>query len=166
VSDKILVQRRFPTYDFSLEISLSATEASKRLDEYLSHQERPKGFVLSDPRVDGNVSGSTFALRRRQSGFGGSVSPYAEGYFVPEGSRSRAYVRVQIPLWWWLFDVALLIGVLVSFEFSFGWPMVGALVLLGAFTLLLSAGPIWVEASQLKALLEKVFAEGRPSNST
>jgi hypothetical protein len=166
LSETISIQRRFPTYDFVLNTSLSVVEASAKLDSFFSHQERPKGFVLTDPRVDGTVSGPTFSLRRRQSGFGGSVSPYADGYFVPAPGGASAVVRVQIPAWWWLFDIAAIIAVLSTFEFSFSWATLGAVAVTALFLIALSIGPVWAEAPQVARVLQSVLAQDSPPNSS
>ena len=158
MSETIFIQRRFPTYDFTLSTSLSVTEASAKLDHFLSHQERPKGFVFTDPRVDGTVSGPTFSLRRRQAVFAGSVAPYAEGYFVPAANGATAVIRVQIPPWWWLFDIAVVVGVFYAFEFSITWPALAAVALMAAFAVALSIGPVWAEASQVAKLLQTILS--------
>lgn len=152
----LIVQRRFPTYDLVIPTPLSVAEASRRLDSFLSNQQRPRGFVWSDPRVYGEVIGTTFALRRRDSGFGGSMAPSTEGYFAAAETGSLAYVRVELPAVWWAFDVIMLIVVFVNV----GWNLKGVAAAIGAVVVLLGirAGSMAVEASQTASILRKALA--------
>jgi hypothetical protein len=154
----LIVQRRFPTYDFVAPTRFSVAEASKRLDNFLSNQERPRGFLLSDPRVAGSVSGSTFTLRRRESSLGGSVAAFAEGYLVPADMGSNVYIRVQLPASWWAFDVLMPVIVFVNF----GWTLRGVAVATGMVVVLLGvrAASIAFEASQIAGVLRRVLGPG------
>ena len=153
----VVVQRYFPSYDFVFTTDLSTKECSDRLDAFLSHQERPRGFVLVDPRVDGSVSGSTFSFSRRQAAMGGSVRPSVDGYFVPENEGAIVVARVEVPRFWWFFDAFMLVVALVSFGFS--WYSLLAATLLAGFLLLLSMGPTWVEGAQAAAFLRRLLSK-------
>ena len=151
------VIRRFPTYDFILETTASTSQASAELENFLLHQKRPKGFVLSDPRVDGVVAGSTFTVHRRESGMGGSVSPYFEGYFVPADGGCDIFVRVTMPAWWWLFDLG--IALLAFFSIGSGSVVQGLLMsaMIGAVAVGITIAAIWHEGSQAEALLQRLL---------
>lgn len=152
----VVVQRYFPSYDFVFSSGLSSREASDRLDDFFSHQERPRGFVVLDPRVDGSVSGSTFSFSRRQASMGGSVRPRVDGYFVPEHDGVKVIARVQVPTFWWFFDVFMLVVFFVNFGLS--WQSLLAAVLVAALLVLLSMGPTWVEGPKAATLLRRLLA--------
>ena len=67
-------------------------------------------------------------------------------------------IRVQIAPWWWLFDIAMVLGVFYAFEFSLSWPALGAVALTVVFALASTVGPVCVEASQLAGLLQKILS--------
>jgi hypothetical protein len=151
------VLRRFPVFEFVVPSAQSVSEAAASLDTFLSHQERPRGFLLADPRVDGVVTGATFKFRRRESGLGGSVAPFVEGYFVPAPTGSNVFVRVQVPAWWWLFDIAVIALCFLSIDWPPNLQSVAITGLVAVFVLALSVGPTWLEARQAEALLAKVL---------
>jgi hypothetical protein len=160
-SRALVVQRRFPTYDFVAPALLSVAEASKRLDDFLSNEaSKPRRFVLRGPRVSGSIGGSTFTLWR-ETGFGDSMTPFAEGYLVPAEIGSNVYVRVQLPASWWAFEVLVLASVFVNF----GWTLKGAAAATATLLVLLGvrAASIAFEASQLARVLQRVLAPGRGS---
>jgi hypothetical protein len=152
----VVVQRYFPSYDFVFRSRLSSREASDRLDDFFSQQERPRGFVILDPRVDGSVSGSTFSFSRRQAALGGSVRPRVDGYFVPEHDGVTVVARVQGPTFWWFFDVFMLVLFFVNFGLS--WQSLLASPLVAALLVLLSIGPTWVEGPHAATLLRRLLA--------
>ena len=154
---EITVQRRFPTYDFALRTSSPVPHTANVLEAFLQNQIRPTGFVLTDPRVDGQVFGSTFTLRRREASFGGSVAPYAEGQMIPDESGTIVLVRVRIPFFWWFFDVFMLVVFVVLIASSPAWETVVGVLFVGVFLLVLSVGPMWVEGSQLCRLLDRAL---------
>ena len=156
---RLWIQRRFPTFDFVLRTTLLPKEAASKLELFLSQQERPAGFVLTDSRVDGEVFGATFRLRRREAGFGGSVRPYVEGYFVPAEEGSHVYVRIQISRWWWLFSAIVFVTLLTVQISRPDTETFVPLALVGIAIPLVSAIPIWFEGSQMIKLMRRVFRE-------
>ena len=153
----VVVQRYFPSYDFVFTTKLSSSEASDRLNQFFSHQERPRGFVIVDPRVDGSVSGSTFSFSRRQAAMGGSVRPRVDGYFVPEQDGSTVVARVQVPVFWWFFDAFMLVVFFVNFGLS--WYSLLASSLVAALLVMLSMGPTWMEGSHAATLLQHLLSK-------
>lgn len=153
------VLRRFPWYDFMFETERSVAAASSDLEAFLNRQERPRGFVLSDPRAYGKVYGATFTFRRRESGFGGSMAPYVDGYFVPAERGAEVFVRVQVPTWWWIFEGVVFVGFLISL----GWPVTPTEVLglsfFGIALVLSSIAPCWIEGKLVARLLRKLLGE-------
>lgn len=153
------VLRRFPWYDFMFATERSVAAASSELEAFLNRQERPRGFVLSDPRAFGKVYGATFTFRRRESGFGGRVSPYVEGHFVPAGSGAEVFVRVQMPILWWLFGAVAFTGFLISLEWPVTFTEVLGLSFFGTSFVLLSIAPCWFEGWYVARLLRKILGE-------
>ena len=154
---RLTIHRRFPTFDFVLDTDLSPKEVASKLELLLSRQERPKGFILTDPRVDGDVCGATFRLQRREAGFGGSVRPYAEGYTVPTERGSQVFVRVQISGWWWLFSATIVVVVFAmngAHLDAEAFSLVASLLIVLVFV---SAVPVWLEGAQMIRLMRRVI---------
>ncbi len=87
---------------------------------------------------------------------GGSVRPRVDGYFVPEHDGVMVVARVQVPTFWWFFDVFMLVVFFVSLGLS--WESILASVLVAALLVLLSIGPTWVEGPHAATLLRRILA--------
>src|SRR5260370_32967071 len=83
---RIIVQRRFPTYDFVLITSAEPHSAAALLDAF-----RARGHVT------GEVSGRRFRLRCAQEGMARALAFEVEGSLVPSGAGSNGHVRVRPP---------------------------------------------------------------------
>ena len=88
---RIIVQRRFPTYDFVLITSAEPNNASALLDAF-----RAGG------RVTGEVSARRFRLRRTGDGITRALVFEVEGSLVPSVAGSNVHVRVHPPILVWL----------------------------------------------------------------
>ncbi len=84
---RIIVQRRFPTYDFVLITSAEPDNASALLDAF-----RARGPVT------GEVSACRFRLRCAPRGIGSGLASSVEGSFVPSVAGSNVHVRVHPPM--------------------------------------------------------------------
>jgi hypothetical protein len=157
VDNRLKILRRFPTFDFVLDTWVAPKDAEPKFALFLSQQERPRGFVLTDSRVNGAIHGTTFRLQRREAGFGGAVRPYAEGYFVPTEKGSRVYVRVQISRWWWIFSAFVLVTVFSINISRLGGDTLMLLVLIGVAVFLVSAIAILLEGAQIAKVMRLIF---------
>lgn len=88
---RIIVQRRFPTYDFVLITSAEPQSASALLDAFRAHG-----------HVTGEVSGRRFRLRCTQDGIARALAFEVEGLLVPSVAGSNVHVRVHPPMLVWL----------------------------------------------------------------
>ena len=89
---RIIVQRRFPTYDFVLITSAEPNNASALLDAF-----RAGG------RVTGEVSARRFRLRRcTRDVIARALAFEVEGSLVPSVAGSNVHVRVHPPILVWL----------------------------------------------------------------
>jgi hypothetical protein len=84
---RIIVQRRFPTYDFVLITSAEPGNASALLDAF-----RARGPVT------GEVSGQGFRLHCTRSGLARALAFNLEGSFVRSVAGSNVHVRVHPPM--------------------------------------------------------------------
>ena len=74
--------------------SHSVRENADLLESYLANQKRPSGFVIQDPRLEGQVNGSTFSLRAHGAWMWGSLVPKIEGEIIPNEAGSDVLVEV------------------------------------------------------------------------
>ena len=88
---RIIVQRRFPTYDFVLITSAEPHSAAALLDAF-----RARGHVT------GEVSGRRFRLRCSPEGMARPLAFEVEGSLVPSVAGSNVHVRVHPPTLVWL----------------------------------------------------------------
>jgi hypothetical protein len=84
---RIIVQRRFPTYDFVLITSAEPGNASALLDAFRAHGP-----------VTGEVTARRFRLRSAPGGMAQALAFRVEGSFVPSVAGSNVHVRVHPPI--------------------------------------------------------------------
>jgi hypothetical protein len=160
MANELIVHRRLPTYQFIIRTSRSVRENSDLLEKYLANQPRPRGFVISDPRLEGNVLGSTFFVREYGSWMWGSMVPSIEGEFVPGERGSDVVVEVghsRAALWsmgaFVVFSAASMVATDgVHFETI---PLLGFFVLVATVVVLV---PVVFQGSYAARLLAGIFA--------
>jgi hypothetical protein len=143
---RIIVQRRFPTYDFVLITSAEPGNASALLEAF-----RARGPVT------GEVSGHRFRLRCARSGMARALAFNLEGSFVPSVAGSNVHVRVHAPLLvWavrWLLSVAGAVALAVQIDLEEIMPALQMAALLLVITSLLMRDKV----DDAMRMLEAVF---------
>lgn len=92
---QLIVTKRLPRYEFVIRTKRSVQENSELLERYIRTEPRPRGFWFLDPRLDGQVSGSTFEISQHNVWLWGSVIPVIEGEIIPNEEGSDVVVQVR-----------------------------------------------------------------------
>ncbi len=157
---ELVVNRRIPTYDFTIHTPHSVEANRKTLEAFLRSQSRPRGFVLFSSQVHGSVAGSTFQLFPPEAALHGSTPPVAEGYFVPD-DRSGSFVVVRVQSSSIVYGVLAFVVLFASISFFFQDPSLESVAM---FLWLAFAGflfctlPAIREGSRVSQVLLKLFA--------
>ncbi len=163
MSDNVLVTRRIPTYQFVIRTSRSVRENAQLLESYLINQKRPRGFVVYDPRLAGQVSGSTFSVRQYGAWMWGSLIPTIEGEMIPNEDGSDVLVEVAHDGIWLGVIIALVITVVAVSILLDGLNLRSAGFLVYAIAATCGAAllPILLHGSQAAKMLGSIFAPAR-----
>ena len=155
---ELVITKRLFVYEFVIRTRASVQENAEKLESYLSHLERPKGFFLSDPRLTGHVHGSTFSLQPYDGPLWGTEIPEIEGAFIPNEQGSDVVVRVgssTATKWLWL-PVVCVVGVSL-YTASLGWEALVLTLFVGLVAFGLLTMPVLVHGSTAASTLKQVF---------
>jgi hypothetical protein len=153
----LLVQRRFPTYDFIVRTALSRQQA---IDTLMFAMSEPSSTSWPSPKphLSGTVSGGTFTCRPRTSVFGGNAVPAISGEIVP---RADGGTDILVRVFEWF--VFLLPGVFVLLGIYFAAVADGrseflkALAMIG-WSVAVGAALYAAEAAFARSIFARIFS--------
>lgn len=143
---RIIVQRRFPTYDFVLITSAEPKDASALLDDFRAHG-----------HASGEVSGRRFRLRYTPDGLARALAFDLEGSFVPSVAGSNVHVRVHAPMLIvvvrWLLSIAGAVAFASQIDVDEAMPALQIAIAM----LVASSVVVHVKIGDAKRMLEEVL---------